>query len=833
MATLIDSIQAFLNSQLADHNGPDLLARWTGEMETQVNVIPGQPVEDKPSWWTDGKEIWWPIRIPKNAKAEPTFKDYELRWSLDEHAEGIGMTGWNFVERYSLWCGFDFDNCIGHVKGLSVEELDRVKEAAVAVPWVEARKSTGGGGLHLYAFVDRFPTDNHTEHAKLAKAILKKLSEETGFDFKSRLDVCGGNMWFWHRKMNPENQGLALIKAAERKLAAEEIPSNWRNELPKPVPKPAASSGQTARPNVLASAVAAMMRMKKRDENDGSKRVLFYACRGVEYDLSDADIVTAVRACEKVMPLPRECSDEEIVRRIRDAEHKVQRGSARARRPELIVTSPDLDKLTTEVWKHVADANDPPSLFRYGGYPVRVERDDNDEPIPRPLTADHLRHHVAQWIDFRRQAGTEVVSCVPPMYLVKNVLATPDLPLPILDRITEAPVFAPDGELQTTPGYHTASRTMFAPKGDFVVPTVSAEPSEADVAIARDLIMTELLGDFPFIDDAEKAHAVGLMLLPFARSLIRGATPLHLFEKPSPGTGATLLTDALTFPATGHPVATMTEGGDEEEWRKRLTAKLRTSPTFLLIDNLRKKLDSAALAAAITSPAWEDRILGVSQMVKLPVSCGWLATGNNPSLSGEIARRTVRIRLNAKIDQPWLRENFRHPNLMGWASENRGRLVWAALTLIRAWLVKGRPRGGKTLGMFAEWSHIMGGILQNAGIRGFLANLTDFYDRADTEGAAWRGFLAHWWKDHSTDKVQAKDLLDLARESTGINLGMGGDQSQKIKLGQLLSGLRDRVFNVEVSGAVVPLRVDEVGTKARATVWQLQEATDLGLAVSV
>ena len=36
----------------------------------------------------------------------------------------------------------------------------------------------------------------------------------------------------------------------------------------------------------------------------------------------------------------------------------------------------------------------------------------------------------------------------------------------------------------------------------------------------------------------------------------------------------------------------MTEGRDEDEWRKRLTAKLRNSPQFLLIDNLHRRLDS-------------------------------------------------------------------------------------------------------------------------------------------------------------------------------------------------------------------------------------------------
>ena len=54
---------------------------------------------------------------------------------------------------------------------------------------------------------------------------------------------------------------------------------------------------------------------------------------------------------------------------------------------------------------------------------------------------------------------------------------------------------------------------------------------------------------------------------------------------------------------------------------KRMTAKLRQIPSIVLIDNLRQKLDSSAVAAALTASFWEDRILGVSEMTRLPIRC--------------------------------------------------------------------------------------------------------------------------------------------------------------------------------------------------------------------
>jgi len=294
-------------------------------------------------------------------------------------------------------------------------------------------------------------------------------------------------------------------------------------------------------------------------------------------------------------------------------------------------------------------------------------------------------------------------------------------------------------------------------------------PTRADLEQAKDLILSQLLGDFPFTNEAERAHAVALILLPFIRGLIDGPTPLHLIEKPSPGTGASLLIDIVSYVTTGRPVTAMTEGRDEDEWRKRLTARLRNSPAIVLIDNLRRRLDSTAFAAAITSTIWEDRLLGASETVRLPVQCVWVATGNNPGLSGEIARRTVRIRLDARQDRPWLRYNFRHPNLREWVAKHHGHLVRAALIFGQAWLSEGQPvdKSLPVLGMFEAWTSAVGGILMVAGIPGFLRNLNDFYEMTDPEGSTIRWFVSAWWERFKDKSVGVADLWRLSNLPEG------------------------------------------------------------------
>src|SRR5262249_45815830 len=243
----------------------------------------------------------------------------------------------------------------------------------------------------------------------------------------------------------------------------------------------------------------------------------------------------------------------------------------------------------------------------------------------------------------------------------------------------------------------------------FSVPTITLEPSAAEIEAARNLLLSELFGEFPFEDDASRAHVLVATLLPFIRTMIPGSTPLHLIDAPSPGTGKGLLADVMSVPATGRSATIMSEGQDDEEWRKRITAVLMGGPVFILIDNVRQRLDSAALAAAVTGGTWTDRIVGHTVMATLPVQSAWVATGNNITLSNEMARRSVRIRLDARVDKPWTRSGFKHPKLRDWALENRGRLVHACLTLIKAWIAAGQPDGEASLRIFEARAETMRG----------------------------------------------------------------------------------------------------------------------------
>ena len=205
-------------------------------------------------------------------------------------------------------------------------------------------------------------------------------------------------------------------------------------------------------------------------------------------------------------------------------------------------------------------------------------------------------------------------------------------------------------------------------------------------------------------------------------------------------------------------------------------------------------------------------------MVRLPIRCMWIATGNNPAFSNEMARRLVRIRLDARVDQPSRRESFRHPDLMGWVRANRGKLVAACLTLCQAWVAAGRPRGSRSIGSFENWAQIISGVLDVAGVNGFLGNLDEMMEASDSEGAVWRSFVETWWGRFGTAEVTTASLYELAfLVEPPLPINAPDEQGRRVKLGKALSKLRDRTFRL----ATHAVQVKALGVRQQAQRWGL------------
>jgi CHC2 zinc finger len=475
--------------------------------------------------------------------------------------------------------------------------------------------------------------------------------------------------------------------------------------------------------------------------------------------------------------------------------------------PSVAVADHDLPAIETydrplrdiydEAWVAVLAVNNPPKVFSSAGHLARL-RNMGHGPEIEFMNKEGATGLLARSADWIRTKGDRILNVKPVKEAADELITTPHSDLPKLDAVIHTPVFDNMWRLISEPGFHPEARLWFHLEADAARYNIPAEPTEEDVQAGLSLILDDLLVDFPFIADSDRAHAVAALLLPFARRMFTGPTPIHLLEAPVAGTGKSLLAELISIIALGVIPGVTTLDNSEEETRKKLTAILSRGASVISIDNKKGRLASSQVAAAVTTEYWEDRLLGKTQIVRYPNQALWLVSGNNPSLSMEIARRCVRIRMDAGMEHPWedRGQEFKHADIRGWAKTNRHDLVQAVLTLITHWIVSGAPTSSKSLGSFENWASVIGGMIEHFGLPDFLQDPENFYEAADPESGEWSAFILAWWEVHSDVAVTARDLHQLAveKDMVGFAYAAQSEQLQRTRFGRSLSGLRDRRF---------------------------------------
>lgn len=493
----------------------------------------------------------------------------------------------------------------------------------------------------------------------------------------------------------------------------------------------------------------------------------------------------------------------------------VQPGSTRAvsdtRRPQQV--NGDLSEMTEAVRETVRHGNgDAPSVFRTAGQLTRLGQDDDGFPVIKTYVfagfSDWLASKTRWFKLVERQGEAEAapVTCNPPASAVKAVLETADMlnAAPVLERISRVPFYTRERRLAAVEGYHASSRAWYTPEPGMVIPGVSETPTQNELQAAVKLLTEELLGDFPFETDADQAAAMALLLEPFVRDMIDGNTPLHLVEAPVQGTGKSKLAMVTMGVAYGEVPGTRLSVDDAEN-RKTLTSKLMEGRSVLFFDNVSHFVDSDVLAQALTQSMWSDRTLGVSKTVELRIRCSWVMTSNNAKYNRDFPRRISLCRLNLATvksvsnevaERPETRTGFRHDDLESWASEHRGELIAAVLTLVNSWLAAGgKSWSGKPLGSFENWSRVVGGILEHAGLTNFLGNREQIEASGDDGRDEELTFVETWWRMYA-DMPKANMDLVYPSSACGDFFGIEGktDRGVSTSIGSQLGKMRDRVI---------------------------------------
>ncbi|MEN8136174.1 MAG: hypothetical protein ABFS18_11660 [Thermodesulfobacteriota bacterium] len=275
--------------------------------------------------------------------------------------------------------------------------------------------------------------------------------------------------------------------------------------------------------------------------------------------------------------------------------------------------------------------------------------------------------------------------------------------LPVLNGLVRQPYLRPDGSLMTAAG-HDPDTGIFGvfDAREFSIPdTPTRRQAEASLVVLKDLLV-----EFSFVSESDQVAALAAMLTATIRSSLAHAPMFHV-RAHMVGSGKSYLCELITAFATPQRGTPTTFPAGDEECRKLLLAELLRAPAVVEFDNLTGDLVAhKSLCTVLASEYMSGRILGVSKTATVSTRTLFLSSGNNVGPVQDMTRRCISIRLDPGCETPAAR-SFTRPDLVRDVLRERGRYVSAALTIVRAWIVAGRPKNTcKSLAGYGEWSDL-------------------------------------------------------------------------------------------------------------------------------
>ena len=274
--------------------------------------------------------------------------------------------------------------------------------------------------------------------------------------------------------------------------------------------------------------------------------------------------------------------------------------------------------------------------------------------------------------------------------------------LPILNGIARQPYLRPDYTLVHTAGYDskTGMFGVFNPQR-FNVPD-NPTREEAETALVK---LIELISEFPFKTDHDQVATLAAIITATIRPSLRLAPMFHV-KAPQIASGKSFLCQLISSFATPEKSTPHSFPSDDEEMRKLLLAELLTAPAVIEFDNLTSDLlPHKSLCTALTSENMSDRILGQSKTAEVGTRALFLSSGNNVEPVRDMTRRTITIHLDPQCETPATRDYIKNP--VAEVARDRGEFISAALIIVRAWVVAGKPiTAVKSLNSYGDWSDL-------------------------------------------------------------------------------------------------------------------------------
>jgi hypothetical protein len=301
-----------------------------------------------------------------------------------------------------------------------------------------------------------------------------------------------------------------------------------------------------------------------------------------------------------------------------------------------------------------------------------------------------------------------------PANFVRHYRKRDDGRLPTIVAVTTLPLVLADGHVLAEDKFDRLRGISFRiqPEVAATVPKPGSV-SDDDVEQAMRFLTEEWLIDVK-TDHAGKCTIVAAALTLIERSLL-DQRPAFFVTAGRRGGGKTTTLTMLIKAVTGIHPAAAAWSTNEEERRKALLSYFLYGVPYILWDNIARgtQISCPHIEKSCTAAYYADRKLGVSEMVATAASTIHLFTGNNIGPKGDLASRSLEIRLELDRYDPENRE-FTHPDPIAWTDSMRAEILGAFYTILMGNPTLKKQRNAPMRTRFKMWWRLVGSAVEHA-----------------------------------------------------------------------------------------------------------------------
>ena len=398
-----------------------------------------------------------------------------------------------------------------------------------------------------------------------------------------------------------------------------------------------------------------------------------------------------------------------------------------------------------------------------------------------------------------------------PTQFVRHYLQRHDDVLPTAVAISQAPLVLADGHLLAPDGLDRERGIIFIiPKDLRAVIPEAKDCTQERVQAAMGFLCDEWLCDVA-TDYTGKCTIIAAALTVIERSLLP-ERPAFFVTAGRRGGGKTTTILMLLIGVTGIWPTVSAFSTNEEERRKVLLSQFMVSMPYILWDNIARgtQISCPHIEKSCTSAYYADRKLGVSEMVSTAASTIHFFTGNNIGPRGDLASRSLHIRLDVDRADPENRK-FRHPAPIGWTEDHRAEIMAALYTILLGNPQLKAPRDAPGRTRFKMWWRLIGSAVEHAaGLAGHEVDFQTLFleQEEDDEDSASLADVLDVLVAAYPEEFMAKDVAELVNTSR-ISGNDEEKSNKKLVRDFLLPGAtNDHLFSAKSIGRLLKQHLD-------------------------